>query len=50
MRVFLAQLGLICVGQIQVWPPGGGGGHCHIWAIKVFAAVKGTVFKQFTLA
>ena len=28
----------------------GGGGYCHIWAIKVCAAVKGMVFKQFTLA
>ena len=33
---------------------GGGGGeggwmYCHIWAIKVCAAVKGMVFKQFTL-
>ena len=25
------------------------GGYCHIWAIKVCAAVKGMVFKQFTL-
>ena len=23
--------------------------YCHIWAIKVCAAVKGMVFKQFTL-
>ena len=29
--------------------PGGGGGYCHIWAIWVCAAVKGMVFKQFTL-
>ena len=27
----------------------GGGGYCHIWAIWVCAAVKGMVFKQFTL-
>ena len=26
------------------------GGYCHIWAIQVCAAVKGMVFKQFTLA
>ena len=26
-----------------------GGGYCHIWAIQVCAAVKGMVFKQFTL-
>ena len=26
------------------------GGYCHIWAIEVCAAVKGMVFKQFTLA
>ena len=25
------------------------GGYCHIWAILVCAAVKGMVFKQFTL-
>ena len=25
------------------------GGYCHMWAIKVCAAVKGMVFKQFTL-
>ena len=36
------------------YPPGGGGGggggrNCHIWAIGVCAAVKGMVFKQFTL-
>ena len=34
----------------QCCSPGGGGGEggfCHIWA--VFAAVKGMVFKQFTL-
>ena len=31
-------------------PPGGGGrGYCHMWAIQVCAAVKGRVFKQFTL-
>ena len=34
---------------IVVSPPGGGG-YCHIWAIQVCAAVKGMVFKQFTLA
>ena len=27
----------------------GGGAYCHIWAILVCAAVKGMVFKQFTL-
>ena len=27
----------------------GGRGYCHIWAIWVCAAVKGMVFKQFTL-
>ena len=27
----------------------GGGGYYHIWAIKVCAAVKGMVFKRFTL-
>ena len=27
----------------------GGGGYCQIWAIWVFAAVKGMVFKQLTL-
>ena len=26
-----------------------GGGYCHIWAIWVCAAVKGMVFKHFTL-
>ena len=25
------------------------GGYCHMWAIYVCAAVKGMVFKQFTL-
>ena len=25
------------------------GGYCHIWAMYVCAAVKGMVFKQFTL-
>jgi len=28
---------------------GAGGRYCHIWAIWVCAAVKGMVFKQFTL-
>ena len=32
-----------------VYTLGGGGGDCHIWAIRVCAAVKGMVFKQFTL-
>ena len=27
----------------------GGGGYCHIWAIWVCVAVKGMVFRQFTL-
>ena len=27
----------------------GGGGYCDIWAVLVCAAVKGMVFKQFTL-
>ena len=34
-------------------PPSGGVGvgcYCHKWAIKVCAAVKGMIFKQFTLA
>ena len=39
--------------QIETWeeaaPPRGGGGYCHIWGIWVCAAVKGMVFKQFTL-
>ena len=36
---------------IVVSPPGGGGGgYSHIWAKQVCAAVKGMVFKQFTLA
>ena len=30
-------------------PGGRGGGYYHIWAIWVCAAVKGMVFKQFTL-
>ena len=30
-------------------PRGGGGGYCLIWAIYVFATVKGMVLKQFTL-
>ena len=30
-------------------PSGLGGGHSHIYAIKVCAAVKGRVFKQFAL-
>ena len=30
-------------------PWGGGGGYCRIWAIKVGAAVKGMVFKHFTM-
>ena len=27
----------------------GGGGYCHIWDIEEVCAVKGMVFKQFTL-
>ena len=33
-----------------LFPGGGGREYCHIWAIQVCAAVKGMVFKQFTLA
>ena len=40
-------------GHSQLWVSAdldaGGGGYCHIWAIWVCAAVKGMVFKQFTL-
>ena len=35
-------------GHTLGFHPGEGGG--HIWAIMVCAAVKGMVFKQFTLA
>ena len=49
-------ISLTCTRQIDVEvfspliaPRGGGGGYCHIWAIWVCAAVKGMVFKQFTL-
>ena len=39
----------VCV-CVCVWGGGGeGGGYCHMWAIYVCAAVKGMVFKQFTL-
>ena len=30
-------------------PGGGGGGYSHMYAIWVCAAVKGMVFKQFSL-
>ena len=41
----LSQLSpMICTGD-----QAGGGGYCHIWAVLVCAAVKGMVFKQFTL-
>ena len=36
------------IGTVMRFIPGGGG-YCHIWAIWVCAAVKGMVFKQFTL-
>ena len=39
----LGYTGCVCVCV------GGGGGYCHMWAIYVCAAVKGMVFKQFTL-
>ena len=35
--------------SLSQMPGGGGGGYCHIWAIQACAAVKGMVFKQFTL-
>ena len=35
--------------RIQEYESPGGGGYCHTWAIQVCAAVKGIVFKQFTL-
>ena len=38
---------LSCFTDFSFTP--GGGGYCHIWAIWVCAAVKGMVFKQFTL-
>ena len=36
---------------VTIFPyqPGGGGGYCQIWAIWVFATVKGMVLKQFNL-
>ena len=37
-----------CVRTHEVLFPGGEG-YCHIWAIWVCAAVKGMVFKLFTL-
>ena len=38
----------LCVMTYSVWLDPGGG-YCHIWVIWVCAAVKGMVFKQFTL-
>ena len=29
---------------------GGGGEDCHIWAIQIFAALRGMVFKQYQLS
>ena len=48
---------LLCIPRTKIkpfkiacfFPYGGGGGYCHIWATWVCAAVKGMVFKQFTL-
>ena len=42
------------VAWLSIGDPGGGGGYCHIWAIEIWAievgaAVKGMVFKPFTL-
>ena len=43
-------LSLICL-SCPLWFAQGikPGGYCHIWAVLVCAAVKGMVFKQFTL-
>ena len=35
--------------SVEVCSGWGGGEYYHIWAIQVCAAVKGMVFKQFTL-
>ena len=37
------------IDDLHTSSPGGGGRYCHIWAIWVCAAVKGMIFKQFTL-
>ena len=43
----LAEVGPEKIRLGLYWPRGGG--YCHIWAIWVCAAVKGMVFKQFSL-
>ena len=52
-RQICSQSGTDLLADEQIWRwliiPPGGGGYCHIWAIWVCAAVKGMVFKQFTL-
>ena len=45
----LAEVGPEKIRLGLYWPRGRGGGYCHIWAIWVCAAVKGMVFKQFSL-
>ena len=34
---------------IPVSSPRGVGGYCHVWALLLCAAVRGMVFKQFTV-
>ena len=49
LRVHHAFLYISLPSLHDYYVPEGGGGYCHIWAIWVCAAVKGMVFKQFTL-
>ena len=44
-----ANVFLVCMLSLDVIVSARGRGYCHIWVILVCAAVKGMVFKQFTL-
>ena len=49
MRSTFAVFASAVEASIKGYAGEAGGGYCHIWAIKLCAAVKGMVFEQFTL-
>ena len=46
--IFTCTVSETFIGLVGLYP-GGGGGYSHMYAIWVCAAVKGMVFKQFSL-
>ena len=47
--LFKARVNLFYIQHHSCIKPPGGGGYCHVWALLLCAAVRGMVFKQFTV-